>query len=377
MNVVEFSKQLASLVRERVEKAVETAVKAFDDRLTELATRLKAVEERPAPADGKDGQDGQDAPAPTIDQLREALLDAPELPDLLAATVATHLEANPVPAGKDGEDGEDGKDGQDAPAPTPEVVAAALAHDPTLLAMAVQEHLTANPPAAGQDGADGEDGEDAPAPTAETVAAALAAQPDLLAGAVAAYMEEHPPRDGQDGKDAQPEVVQQWVDEYLKANPPPAGKDGERGQDGTSVTLDEVVEKLDSMQATWALDFERRAMELFHNVVSKMQAPRDGKDGRDGVDGLGFDDLTMEYDGERTVKFVFARGEQRKEFPMRVPAIIHRGIYKKDAKYEDGDLVTWGGSMWLAKSETEGKQPGTHASWQLVVKHGRDGKDAT
>lgn len=387
----------------------------------------------PAGKDGKDGSDGKDAPEPTVALVREALLTAPELPGLLAATVQTHLKANPVPAGKDGMDGDDGlpgepgEPGKDAPAPTAETVKEALLGAPSLLADAVALHLTAYPPPGGKDGAAGDDGKDAPAPTAETVRLALATQPELLAGAVATHMADRMPRDGKDAPEPTQELVLQTllanptylasaVDQYMKANPVTVPKDGVDGKDadmdqvqhmiqnmvgvelpavanaaiehhfkehpipapkdGTSVALDDVVDQLKGMQALWALDFERRAMELFHNVVGKMQAPRDGKDGTHGKDGLGFDDLAMEYDGQRMVKFVFARGDQRKEFNLRVPAIIHRGIYKKDAQYEEGDCVTWGGSMWLAKGTTLDQQPGTNGSWQLVVKRGNDGKDA-
>lgn len=420
MNPQEFGKQIATMVRGAIARALDTV----NTQLGEVTQRLKALEDRPAPAagkdgapgqDGRDGRDapaptvelvrealmqsaelpelleasvakhleahpvpagrdgapGQDAPAPTVEQIRTAVLEAPTLPALLDALVAKHLEANPVPAGKDGAPGRDGKDGapgQDAPAPTAELVAEALHSAPALVADAVAAHLEANPPAAGKDGAPGRDGQDAPAPTAETVAAALAAQPDILAAAVTAYMQEHPVRDG---KDADPEFVRQVAQEYMEAHPAPAGQDGAPGapgKDGTSVALEDVVRHLDSMQATWALDFERRAMDLFQKALDRLPTPKDGRD------GLGFEDMQVEYDGARSLKLVFVRGEQRKEFPLRVPAIIHRGVYNKDTDYEDGDAATWGGSMWLAQCATKGEQPGTGKSWRLVVKRGNDAK---
>lgn len=452
MNPLEFSRQLATLVRSTVAKSLDVV----GDQLTTLSNRIKVLEDAGPPKDGQDGmdgkdgrdgvdgKDGQDAATPTVETVRMAVLDAPALPDLLAATVAKHLELNPVPVGeqglpgndgqdgadgqdapapthdtivsalaaqpdlllgavamhlkayppadgKDGQDGQDGtngsdgldgkdgsdgkdgadgtngQDGQDAPAPTAELLAQCLQTYPDLVTSAVTVHLQANPPTAGQDGIngqDGRDGNDAPAPTPEAIAAALTAQPELVASAVAQHLQAYPPMAGKDGKDADPQFVRQVTKEFMDANPALAG------QDGTSVTIEDVQRQLDSMHAQWQLDFERRAMEFFHRTVERMPVPKDG------VDGLGFDDLTMQYDGERTAKFVFMRGDVRKEFAMQIPAIIHRGIFKKDAAYQPGDLTTWGGSMWLAKNDTQNKQPGTSTDWQLVVKCGRDGKDA-
>jgi len=51
----------------------------------------------------------------------------------------------------------------------------------------------------------------------------------------------------------------------------------------------------------------------------------------------------------------------------------------KDGKsYDPGDLVTWAGSTWHCDEATTSK-PGEYAgakNWTLMVKRGRDGKDA-
>ena len=54
-----------------------------------------------------------------------------------------------------------------------------------------------------------------------------------------------------------------------------------------------------------------------------------GKDGADGKDGFGFDDLAVDYDGERTFVFRFAQGERVKDFPFRVPVMIYRGAFRE------------------------------------------------
>lgn len=99
-----------------------------------------------------------------------------------------------------------------------------------------------------------------------------------------------------------------------------------------------------------------------------------GDDGKPGADGLGFDDLSIEYDGEKTVTLKFVRGEQSKEFPLVLPIVIDRGVFSEGKTYEPGDGVTWAGSFWIAQ-ETTTEKPDSAKGWRLAVKKGRDGKD--
>jgi hypothetical protein len=99
----------------------------------------------------------------------------------------------------------------------------------------------------------------------------------------------------------------------------------------------------------------------------------DGKPGRDGIDGMGFEDLTFEHDGERTVNWRFARGERVREGSFVFPVPIHRGVWQEGA-YTRGDTVSFGGSTWIARTDTTGK-PEQSPDWRLSTKRGRDGKD--
>lgn len=106
---------------------------------------------------------------------------------------------------------------------------------------------------------------------------------------------------------------------------------------------------------------------------------RDGLDGKDGQDGLGFDDIEVAFDGERTFTLKFVRGERVKTFgTFTVPAVIYRGVFEQGKAYQRGDMVTWGGSTWHAKDATTAK-PGElgaeSRAWQMAVKEGRRGKD--
>lgn len=60
--------------------------------------------------DGKDGLNGKDAPAPTQEQIVDAVLTMPEIID---EAVRRYLATNPPAAGRDGRDGERGMDGKD------------------------------------------------------------------------------------------------------------------------------------------------------------------------------------------------------------------------------------------------------------------------
>lgn len=172
------------------------------------------------------------------------------------------------------------------------------------------------------------------------------------------------PRDGIDGKDGAAGA---------------SGPQGERGADGKSVTIDEVEAQIESHFAKWALGFEIRASELMQRTIDRLPQPRDGRDGErgaDGRDGLGFDDLSVEFDGERSAVLRFVRGDVVKEFPLRLPTTIDRGVHKSDVEYQRGDGVTLGGSWWIAQKDAPAGKPGDPDSgWRLAVKAGRPGKD--
>lgn len=174
------------------------------------------------------------------------------------------------------------------------------------------------------------------------------------------------PQRGKDGASA--DEVRDMVAEAVKAIPVP--------KDGQSVTVEQVIDALASVieqkMATWALDFERRAHGVLERAADRIPKPRDGED---GDDGLGFEDLQVAFDGERSVVLRFSRGETVKEFPLTLPAVIDRGVFKEGGTYARGDGVTWGGSFWIAQDETKSKPDAADGGWRLAVKKGRDGKD--
>lgn len=207
-------------------------------------------------------------------------------------------------------------------------------------------------------GPQGERGEPGQSVKAEDVLSILRAELMEMVKAIP------PPKDGQRGEQGPQGAPGE------RGEPGPRG---DAGQPGKSITLDDVRPLIESMQAKWELDFERRALATMEKAIDRMPSPKDGKDGADGRDGLGIDDLTVEHDGERTVTVVYERDGRRKEFPFQIPAMIYRGTYKPDHEYQRGDVVTWGGGMSVCLEPTSEK-PGTGKAWQVAVRKGRDAR---
>lgn len=179
---------------------------------------------------------------------------------------------------------------------------------------------------AGADGKDGRDGKDAVVDTAllaEMVAAAVRA-------AVAALPV---PKDGKDGA---------------------PGTKGDRGEIGASVHPDTV-----SLMV-------REAAEKITAVIPKP---------KDGADGFSLDDfdVSLAEDG-RTLTLKFERGDLKRERTIKLETLIYREVWR-EGEYERGDVVTWGGSIFIAQRKPTGKPGDPDSGWKLAVKHGRDGRD--
>jgi hypothetical protein len=61
------------------------------------------------------------------------------------------------------------------------------------------------------------------------------------------------------------------------------------------------------------------------------------------------------------------------------PGLKYHGVWLEGASYREGDVVTWGGSVFIAREATTAKPGAATAqsrAWTLAVKAGRDGRDA-
>jgi hypothetical protein len=240
---------------------------------------------------------------------------------------------------KDGKEGKDGKDGKDADM---DFVRGALLHAKMESEELIARTVAALPkPEKGEPGKDGQNG-----------------------------------RDGIDGKsvalDDLAAVIDSRVAEAVSKLPVPRHIVGgfiDRGgdlhvtySDGLSTRLGQVVGQDCDMVAV----AEQVAREI-QKIVDAWPKPKDGKD------GLGFDDLRVEEVDERTLKFVFQNGDKFKEFNIYRHGFLDRGIWKA-GKYERGDAVTLGGSLFIAQRDTD-KKPGESDDWRLAVKRGQDGNN--
>lgn len=99
-----------------------------------------------------------------------------------------------------------------------------------------------------------------------------------------------------------------------------------------------------------------------------------GAPGPPGPPGFGFDDMRVNYDGERTITLAWSRGDVKAEQPIKIPAMLYRGVHVPGRMYDKGDCVTFGGSLWHANAETTTRPGDGSAAWTLAVKRGRDGR---
>ena len=120
-----------------------------------------------------------------------------------------------------------------------------------------------------------------------------------------------------------------------------------------------------------AVDIEELERRVWERIVPKIPAPpvivppKDGKDGQDGKDGIA---TREELDALIEKRF--------SELTVRTIADSYREVYKAGDLYKRGEFVTWDGSLWLAKALETRSAPGTDDTWRLVVKRGREGRDA-
>ena len=64
------------------------------------------------------------------------------------------------------------------------------------------------------------------------------------------------------------------------------------------------------------------------------------------------------------------------KWPIRLDGmLLDADVHRSGQSYEAGDVVTHSGSYWVARAGTSAT-PGASPDWRLVVKRGRDGKDA-
>lgn len=110
-------------------------------------------------------------------------------------------------------------------------------------------------------------------------------------------------------------------------------------------------------------------------ALSREPGPQ-GERGERGADGLGFDDLEQ-FEDEFTYGINLRRGDQVKELRWQKATLAdaYKGIWNASSEYKRGNVVTCGGSSFLALRDGPSKPETADCGWILWVKRGRDGKD--
>ncbi len=136
--------------------------------------------------------------------------------------------------------------------------------------------------------------------------------------------------------------------------------------------VDALWPRIEAHFAKWELDFDRRADSKFERAIDRMPRPQDGVDGEDGGS---VDDFDIAIDG-RALTVVMKIGERVERRTVRLDIPIYRDVYQSGKEYERGDMVTYAGSVFIAKRDVTGKEkPEASDVWKLAIKRGRDGKD--
>lgn len=320
-----------------VVEEVQSAIAPIKSQVSQLE---KILGDLPVPLHGRDGKDGKDADLKEVGVMMEAAIaDGQQwVRDYVTGAIDALPKAEKGAPGERGEAGEAGPPGPKGDKGDPGE------KGESIVGPQGERGLTGEPGAPGKDGRDGRDGIDG---TSVSMADVRALLDDLLTKAIANIPI---PRNCVGG------FIDRRGHLFLSFS------------DGCNSDLGAVVGR-DGKDC----DFElvRSQVATFLATIEK---PKDGKDGADGKDGVGFDDLALEYDGERLVTFKFVKGEIAKIYNISFPIPLYQGVWRA-GEYCAGDEVQRDGSMWIAKKDTRTEPGLPDSDWQLCTKRGKDGKE--
>lgn len=402
MNLKDLS-AIVEAIAPVIRQSISEAIASFDGRMKALETRQPERGEKGE--QGTPGVAGRDAKDPDVELLAAVIreevarvtkdfpkpkdgkdADLETVRNEISREVARVVAALPVP--KDGVDGKSLAPDDVRPLVESAVAIAVAAlprpangkdADEEAIAKRVVSAVIESLPPLPKDGKEGPAGKDA--------------DPALIRAEVAQAVAQLPRP--QDGKSVSVEDVRPIIESAVKALP--------RAVDGKSVSVDDIKPLFDAAFAAWQLEFERRAYEIVQRSVDRLPPAKDGasvrkeeilpelmaelklaiagihvpKDGKDGRDGISLEDCRAEMKSDRVIAFHFKGGEKVHSTELRLKGYpIYRGIYKP-GEYEEGDSVTYGGSIWIAEKDTKGTPGTANSGWRLAVKRGNDGKDGS
>lgn len=306
---------------------------------------------------GKDGKDGIDGISVDFTQVTDLILRS------ISDEVAIAIKAIPTP-----------KDGIDGKSITIEDVKPFITEEIKQATNVLQKAVEAIPQ--GADGERGEAGQDGKSITLEDVK-------PFITELVAAIPIPKDGKDGKDGNDGTSPDIDEIVSKAVSFIPHPAnganGKDGINGKDGKDGIG--VAGIMIDRNGDCIFTLSNGEMKNIGTIHGKDGSPglngKDGNNGLDGKDGIGWDSMEAEYRDDG-LYLVWTKGDVIKE--ALVPGIKYKDIWLEEKKdYKMGDLVTWAGSLWIAKVDNALGPPKSQGEggrdWKLAVKKGRDGRD--
>jgi hypothetical protein len=218
-----------------------------------------------------------------------------------------------------------------------------------------------------------------------------------------------------DGKDAEPEVIKAMVDEAVAKIPAP-----QNGKDADIEIVKGLIQHevksipLPNVESFTLEQVEKMVADAVAAAIANIPPAKDGEDGKDalaiqilpaidesksyprgtfalhkngtwrayqktvGMKGwectqVGIADIDIEMLDDRTlsIKTVLSNGETQ-EKTLKLKNIKYKGVVSEGATYDEGDFVTWGGSIWHCDEPTSERPREGHKSWTLAVKKGRD-----
>lgn len=348
-----------------------TAVQDWVERTVRpILARLKAIEERPAPLRGEKGDPGEPGQRGDVGPV------GPEgQRGMPGERGEKGQDGQPGPRGEPGPQGAKGDPGEPGPAgpagPPGEPGPQGKAGDPGQPGPRGEKGEPGEPGPAGQKGDPGRDGKDgAPGPA------------------------------GKDGAPGERGAPGEKGDPGQRGEP---GPQGERGQDVDQAAVEALIERRTSERVAQLLPemVAKAVADRLEAVAADWQAKtallvppgrdglpgapgrpgtpgengidgKDGANGRDGRDGFTLDDLSVELKDGRTLLMTLRSDDRTVTREVQLAGLpIYRGIYTAKGAYQDGDLVTYGGSVWLAQKQTSEPPKGPGDAWRLVVKGGK------
>jgi hypothetical protein len=366
--------------------------KEVNSLLSPLENRLSTLEGREV-VHGKDGTNGKDGASVSIDDLRSVINQE---------IVTQFLQ---VPLAKDGKDGIDGKDGKDA---DPEYIKSVIAEEVSKVPAAkdgkdadieqvkalIAEEVAKMP--APKDGKDADTAEIKQFIVDHVATIPLPkdgkdAEPEVIKLMVdEAVAKIDKPKDGVNGKDADLEIVKGFIQQEVKNIPPPKvesftleqvekmvadavaaaianippAKDGEDGKDALAIQILPAIDESKS--------YPRGTFALHKNGTWRAYQKTVGMKGWECTQvGIAEIDVEMLDDRTLSIKTMLSNGETQ-EKTLKLKNIKYKGVVSEGATYEEGDFVTWGGSIWHCDEPTSERPREGHKSWTLAVKKGRD-----